>query len=163
MKSGGALRQQRASDWHTGAVQSFNDQQLVVSACHSLAKLHRRLFAASLDPKLVGPLGDRKLDTWRVADLHPPSEWLQGVRPELALANVAGRCADVLEALLGQLASPRLDRLQVCLLLQHVAVEAPIWTGPVRRLAVRWQVGLPARPADARATLPPPASFRRLV
>lgn len=144
-------------------MQPLTDQKLVVSACQSLARLHRRVFAASLEPKLVGPLGDRKLDTWRVSDLHPPSEWLQGVRPELALTNVAGRTADVLESLLAQLAAPVLDRLQVCLLLQHVAVEAPTWTGPVRRLAARWQVPLPTSPADRRPALPPPASFRRLI
>lgn len=134
-----------------------------MSACQSLARLHRRVFAASLEPKLVGALGDRKLDTWRVGDLHPPSEWLQGVRPELALANVAGRTADVVESLLAQLAAPSLERLQVCLLLQHVAVEAPAWTASVRRLATRWQLPLPASPADRRPALPPPAPFRRLI
>lgn len=142
-------------------MEPLTDHQLVVSACQSLARLHRRLFAAAVDPKVVGPLGDRKLESWRVGDLHPPSEWLQGVRPELALANVAIRSADVLEALLAQLSAPRLDRLQVCLLLQHVAVEASAWTGPVRRLAQRWAVPLPASPADTRPALPPPAAFRR--
>lgn len=144
-------------------MERLTDQELVLAACQSLARLHRRLFAASLDPKLVGPHGDRRLDTWRVGELHPPSEWLQGVRPELAVANVAARTADVVESLLAQLAAPSLDRLQVCLLLQHVAVEAPAWTGPVRRLAARWQVPLPASPADRRPALPPPASFRRLI
>lgn len=149
------------SDWQTGGVEQQTDHQLIIAACQSLARLHRRLFAASLDPKLIGPLGNQHLDAWRVGELDPPSEWLQGVRPELAVVNVASRSGEVLEALLALLATGRPDRLQVCLLLQHVAVEATAWTGPVRRLAARWSLTLPATPQDAPVWLPPPVAFRR--
>jgi hypothetical protein len=140
---------------------SQSDQQLVLSACRSVAKLHRRLFAAALDYRLIGELGDQRREPWRVSELQPRSEWLEGVRPELAVVFVASASAAVLEALLAELEASRIDRLRICLLLQALAVEASSWTPPVRRLADRWSLELPASPRDSHAPLQAPVSFRR--
>lgn len=87
---------------------------------------------------------------WRVEELDPPSPWLDACAPRIGVTNAIPAIALVQAHLLGMVeADDPIDGLQACVVLHHLSLHGSTWSSPIRRLAERLKVELPAEPRDA--------------
>ncbi|NII74192.1 hypothetical protein FHW84_002777 [Dyella sp. SG562] len=124
---------------------------LLIATCGSLARLHMRLIGQWHWRRQTGPKTWSLSDPhWRVEELDPPSPWLDACAPRTEIANLIPAIALVQAHLLGMVeADGPIDGLKACVALHHLSFHGSAWSEPVRRLADRLDVELPAEPRDA--------------
>jgi hypothetical protein len=124
---------------------------LLIAACGSLARLQIRLIDLTY-ARRKAPNGAWIMEEpdWRVEEIDPPSEWLDACAPRVGIKSVIHQIPLVQAHLLAMVqAEGPIDRLRACVILHHLSLSGTSWSSPIRRLAQRLGVDLPADVWDA--------------
>jgi hypothetical protein len=139
-------------------------RRLLISTAASLTRLQLRLFrqiksSRRLDNGNV-ELGPR----WCVAELDPPSQWLQSCPGGMSLDGVLQRVLEAQMYLMASITGPDpIDLRAVCRSLHHMSGDPVAWSVPVLRLSERLNIKLKDSPmlefnAAGLCSLPLPGS-----
>jgi hypothetical protein len=129
----------------------MDDARLILLAiASSLGRLQVRMLRLS-NQQLVaskGRLARVPSGHWTVADLSPPSEWLEATPPRTSLGGAIAAVALAQVHLLSMIeAQGPVDRRQACLVIWHISCGGG-WSPILLRLAAHLGVSLTASPLE---------------